>query len=119
MPPEELELLKGTLDLLILRALAWEPRHGYAVARWINETSGDALRVEDRALYLALHRLEYQGWVESAWGLSENNRRAKYYRLTEAGRRQLRTRTARWNRYAEAVAKILGAPAPSPITGRV
>ena len=103
----DLELLQGTLDVLVLKTLSWGPRHGYAVARWIGETSGDALVVEDRALYVSLHRLEARGWVESEWGLSENNRRAKYYQLTRAGRAQLRAQTARWSRYAEAVFKVL------------
>lgn len=102
-------LLQGTLDLLVLRTLAWGPRHGYAVARWIKDTSDDTLTVEDRALYLSLHRLEERGWIESEWGLSENNRRARYYQLTPAGKRQLRTQVARWERYAEAVFKIIRA----------
>ena len=109
MPPDaDLALLQGTLDVLVLRALTWGPRHGYAVARWIKDTSDEALNVEDRALYVALHRLEERGWVESEWGLSENNRKAKYYRLTTRGRAQLRVETARFTRYAEAVFKVLG-----------
>jgi len=84
--PKDLDLLQGTLDVLVLKALAWGPRHGYAVARWIKETSDDALTVEDRALYVALHRLEGRGWIESEWGLSVNNRKAKYYQLTSAER---------------------------------
>ena len=88
-------------------ALAWGSRHGYAVARWIRETSKDVILVEDRALYLALHRLEEGGLIESEWGLSENNRRAKYYQLTAAGRRQLRSKEADWTRYVEAVFRIL------------
>jgi transcriptional regulator len=108
MPPD-LDLLQGTLDVLVLKALVFGPRHGYAVARWIKGTSDDTLTVEDRALYVALHRLEARGWVASDWGLSENNRRAKYYRLTPAGRRQLGAETARWTRYAEAVFKVLAA----------
>src|SRR4051812_40877508 len=83
-------LLQGTLDGLVLKTLTWGARHGYGIARWIRQTSGDALIVEDKALYVALHRLEERGWVESDWGLSENNRRAKFYQLTAAGRRQLR-----------------------------
>ena len=102
-------LLQGTLDLLVLRTLAWGPRHGYAVARWIRDTSDDTLTVEDRALYLSLHRLEERGWIESEWGLSENNRRARYYQLTPSGKRQLRAQVARWERYAEAVFKIIRA----------
>ena len=95
-------LLQGTLDVLVLKALAWGPRHGYAVAAWIRETTGDALRVEEGALYTALHRMEKRNWLESEWGVSENNRRAKYYRLTEAGRAQLRQGTRDWTSYAEA-----------------
>ena len=110
MPPrDDLDLLQGTLDVLVLKALVFGPRHGYAVARWIKDTSDEALTVEDRALYVALHRLEERGWVESEWGLSENNRKAKYYALTPAGRAQLRAQTARWTRYAEAVFKVLQA----------
>ena len=95
--------------MLVLKALAFGPRHGYAVARWIRATSDDALTVEDRALYVALHRLEARGWVAAEWGLSENNRKAKYYRLTAAGRRQFGAETTRWTRYAEAVFKVLAA----------
>jgi transcriptional regulator len=100
---DELELLKGTLDVLILKALTWGPRHGYAVARWIGDATGDALQVEEGALYHALHRMERKGWLESEWGLSEARRRAKYYTLTRLGRQQLGAKTAAWTRYAEAV----------------
>jgi len=100
---EELELLKGTLDVLILKALTWGPRHGYAVARWIGDATTDALQIEEGALYHALHRLEKRGWLESEWGVSENNRKAKYYSLTPSGRKQLAAKTAAWTRYAEAV----------------
>ena len=103
-------LLQGTLDLLVLRTLAWGPRHGYAVARWIRETSADVILVEDRALYQALHRLEESGLIESEWGLSENNRRARYYQLTAAGKRQLQSKAANWTRYVEAVFRILESP---------
>ncbi|MBV9879384.1 MAG: PadR family transcriptional regulator [Gemmatirosa sp.] len=106
-PPSDLDLLQGTLDVLVLKSLVFGPRHGYAVARWIKESSDDALTVEDRALYVALHRLEARGAVAAEWGLSENNRKAKYYRLTAAGRRQFGAETARWTRYAEAVFKVL------------
>jgi len=102
-------LLAGTLDLLILRTLAWGPRHGYAVARWIKETSEEAIEVEDRALYLSLHRLEARGYVESAWGVSEANRRAKFYQLTRAGRQKLRSNEDSFTRYVEGVFKILRA----------
>ena len=104
---ESLELLQGTLDVLILKTLSWGPRHGYAVARWLHDTSDDALRVEEGALYPALHRMERQGWIESEWGLSENNRRAKFYQLTPAGRQQLRSKATSWSRYAAAVTKVL------------
>ena len=107
MPPADLDLLQGTLDVLVLKTLSREPRHGYAVARWIAEATDDALAVEEGALYTALHRLEKRGLVESEWGLSENNRRAKYYQLTAEGRAALRAQTARWTRYADAVFKVL------------
>ncbi len=106
---DDLGLLHGTLDVLVLKALAWGPRHGYAVARWIRDASDAAIDVEDRALYVALHRLEERDWVESEWGVSENNRRAKYYRLTAKGRQQLRAKSTHWAAYAEAVFKILRA----------
>lgn len=105
--PAELDLLRGTLDLLILKTLSWGPRHGYNVARWIQETSRDQLRVEEGALYTALHRLEAREWVAGEWGTSENNRRARFYALTPAGRRQLAQQSVTWNRYAAAVATIL------------
>jgi transcriptional regulator len=113
----DLDLLQGTLDILVLKTLAWGPRHGYAVARWIAETTGDALQVEEGALYTALHRLEKRGWVESEWGLSENNRRAKYYQVTAAGRKQLQASTLLWHRYVDAVSAVLGAPAPTAQSG--
>jgi PadR family transcriptional regulator, regulatory protein PadR len=104
---DDLELLQGTLDVLVLKTLSWGPRHGYAVARWIHDTSREELRVEDRALYVSLHRLEARGWVESEWGLSDNNRKAKYYQLTTPGKKALREQTARWGRYATAVYRVL------------
>ena len=107
MDPNNLGLVNGTLDLLVLRTLAWGPRHGFAIARWIKEISDDTILVEDRALYLALHRLEERRLVESAWGLTENNRRARYYQVTRAGRKQLQVREEHWTRYVEAVFKIL------------
>ena len=110
MPPSELDLLQGTLDVLVLRTLTWGPRHGYAVARWVGETTDDDLQIEEGALYTALHRMEKRGWLRSEWGLSDNNRRAKYYALTDEGRRQLAAGAQNWTRYAEAVFKILRAP---------
>jgi len=100
---DNLDLLKGTLDVLVLKALTWGPRHGYAVANWIQDVTRGTLQVEEGALYHALHRLERNGWAASEWGVSEANRRAKYYTLTPAGRRQLVARTATWTRYAEAI----------------
>ncbi len=106
-----LALLQGTLDVLVLKTLSWGPRHGYAVARWIRETTDDILRIEEGALYPALHRMERRGWIEAEWGLSENNRRAKFYQLTPAGRRQLRAESTSWARYSGAVTKVLAANA--------
>jgi PadR family transcriptional regulator, regulatory protein PadR len=103
----ELELIQGTLDVLVLKTLTWGPRHGYAVAQWLRDASSDRILVEDRALYVALHRLEERGLIEAEWGLSENNRKAKYYQLTAAGRRALRVKTEYWDDYADAVFKIL------------
>ena len=101
------DLLQGTLDLLILKALARGAMHGYAVAEWIHQTSDDVLRVEEGALYPALHRLELRGLLASEWGISDNNRRAKYYSLTATGRRQLAQETEYWRRMSGAVARIL------------
>ena len=103
----ELDLLQGTLDVLVLKTLSWRPMHGYAVARSIRERSGETLRVQDGALYTALHRMEERGWVESEWGHAETGKRARYYRLTEGGRERLRVETASWVRYAEAVFRVL------------
>lgn len=111
MTREPDDLLRGTLDALILKTLTWGPRHGYGIAGWIRETSRDTLAVEDRALYLALHRLEDKGWVESDWGLSDNNRRAKFYQLTARGRAQLRAESSRLTRYAEGLFLVLNATA--------
>ena len=103
----DLDLLQGTLDLLILKTLTWGPRHGYAVASWIRETTNQRLQIEEGALYTALHRMEKRGLLESEWGLSENNRKAKYYQLTTQGRKQLRAKTAVWTEYASAVFQVL------------
>jgi transcriptional regulator len=103
MSDSSLDLIKGTLDVLVLKALTWGPRHGYAVAQWIEDATRGALQLEEGALYHALHRLEKKGAVTSEWGVSESNRRARYYTLTPAGRLQLVARTETWTRYAEAV----------------
>ena len=101
------DLLYGTLDVLVLKTLSWQPMHGYAITTWIRQRTDGALAVDDAALYKALHRLEQRGHVESEWGLSENNRRAKYYQLTSAGRTQLRLESSVWREYATAVFKVL------------
>ena len=101
------DLLQGTLDMLILKTLTRRAMHGYAIAEHIQEVSADALRVEEGALYPALHRLELRGWLASEWGVSENNRRAKYYRLTAAGRKQLAEEAAHWGRMAAAIARVM------------
>jgi PadR family transcriptional regulator len=105
-----LSLLQGTVDLLILRALQGGAGHGYSVSRWVRDRTEGVLTIEDAALYQALHRLEARQWIESEWGLSENNRRAKYYSLTTEGRRQLRTEVTTWKRYADAVFKVIETP---------
>ena len=107
MTPRELELLQGTLDVLVLRALSWGPKHGYAVARFIREGSREAFKVLDGALYTSLHRMEERGWVEAEWGTSELGRRAKLYRLTDAGRQQLEAEMATWRRFSTGVSKVL------------
>ncbi len=106
--PRNLPLLQGTLNVLVLKALEGESRHGYDVAAWIRARSDDALEIEDGALYTALHRMRKKGWIEGEWGLSEHRRRARFYRLTEAGRARLRTESETWDRYAAAVARVLG-----------
>lgn len=107
MAREELQLLQGTLDVLVLKTVSWGPRHGYEIARWIKDATDAELQVEDRALYVALHRMEERGWLEAEWGMTENNRKAKYYQLTADGRKQLATQTETWSRYAAAVFKVL------------
>jgi PadR family transcriptional regulator PadR len=101
------ELVQGTLPLLILRTLATGPNHGFAIARRIHQVSNDVLKVEEGSLYPALHRLEVQGWIDAEWRATENNRNAKYYRLTRAGRKQLEREAARWNAIADAIAAVL------------
>ncbi len=110
---ESTELLQGTLDVLVLKTLSWGPRHGYAIARWIEEITDDALRIEEGSLYPALYRLERRGWIEAEWGLSENNRKVKFYRLTDAGRERLAVETAQWSRFTTAVSKILLPESPA------
>lgn len=107
MAARPMDLLQGTVDVLVLRTLAWGPMHGYAVSRWIHQRTDGVLEIEDAPLYKALHRLERAGYVAAEWGLSENNRRARYYTLTPAGRRQLTAEESAWRQYAAAVFKVL------------
>ncbi len=106
-PKERLELLQGTLDLLILRTLIFGPQHGQGIARAIQQTSDEELLVEHGALYPALQRLEERGWISAKWGISSNNRKARFYSLTAAGRKQLVAETTKWKRLARAIARIL------------
>lgn len=101
------DLIYGTLNVLVLKTLTWEPMHGYAISNWLRERSAGTLQVDDAALYKSLHRLEAQGAIESEWGISDNNRRAKYYNLTAAGRRQLRDERSAWLEFAVAVTRVL------------
>lgn len=104
---ERIEILQGTLDLLILQTLRWGPAHGHAIAKAIEQNSEDVLQVEQGSLYPALHRLIKRGWISSQEGTSENNRRAHYYQLTAQGRKQLAVETTKWDQFAAAIAKIL------------
>ena len=104
---EPLSLVKGTLDVLVLKTLTWSPMHGFEITRWLEERSGGSLEVADSALYQALYRLEERGLAAADWGVTENNRRARYYRITAAGRAHLAEETERFLRYAETVAGIL------------
>lgn len=108
MPGVRIDLPQGTLDLLIMRILALEPQHGWAVSERIQQMSSDVLQIQQGSLYPALHRLERRGWIKARWGISENNRRAKYYELTKSGRRQLGAEKDAWERLTAAVAQVLG-----------
>jgi PadR family transcriptional regulator len=101
------DLLYGTLNVLVLKTLSWKPMHGYAISSWLHERSGGTLAIDDAALYKALHRLEEEGAITSEWGMSENNRRARYYRLTGAGRRQLRDERSAWDAFTRSVGRVL------------
>jgi transcriptional regulator len=104
-----LDLVRGTFDLLILKALSWGPMHGLGVLRWLETTTRDRLQIEEGALYPALHRLEQRGWLDAEWGVTERGRKAKFYRLTAAGRKQLAAEVSKWNRYADMVQVVLTA----------
>ena len=107
--PQDLELIRGTLDLLVLKTLSWGPMHGLAILRWLEDTTRRRLTIEEGALYPALHRMEQKGWLEGEWGTTEQNRKAKFYRLTTAGRRQLAAELSKWSRYTEAVGMVIAA----------
>jgi PadR family transcriptional regulator len=109
MPEPAVEVLKGTLDVLILKSLSWGPAHGYAVSHAIRHVTDEALQIEEGALYPALHRLEQRGWVRAEWGVSDNNRRARFYQLTPRGRQELRREVSSWVRFADAMSKVLNA----------
>ena len=113
MAADSLPLLKGTLDLLVLKTLTWGPMHGFAISSWLDEQSDGTVGVDDSALYQALHRLEGRGYVAAEWGITENNRRARFYTLTTAGRRHLRAETESWLRYTTTVTSILAVTARS------
>jgi PadR family transcriptional regulator, regulatory protein PadR len=104
---KESGLLQGTLELLVLKTLSWAPMHGYGIASWIESATDDALRVEEGSLYPALYRMKRKGWIDDEWGLSENNRRAKFYRLTAEGERQFRAQASGWERFASAVSRAI------------
>src|SRR6476619_5477891 len=114
MADAEIDLLRSSLDLLILKALSWAPMHGYAISEWIDDATRSVLLVEEGTLYPALHRLERRGWIASEWGVSDNNRRAKFYRLTAAGRARYRAQAPLWHRHAEAIAVALRRTSPQP-----
>jgi PadR family transcriptional regulator PadR len=114
MADTESDLLRSSIDLLILKALSWVPMHGYAISEWIEDATRDTLLLEEGTLYPALHRIERRGWISAEWGVSENNRRAKFYKLTAAGRGRLRSQAPIWHRHAEAIAVALRRTAPEP-----
>ena len=107
MADTESDLLRSSLDLLVLKALSWGPMHGYGISEWIEAATGDVLLVEEGTLYPALHRLERHGWIAAEWGVSQNNRRAKFYRLSTAGRARYRAQAPIWHRHADAIASAL------------
>jgi len=110
MPPTDTkDRLRGTLDALVLKTLSWGPRHGYAIARWLEETTRNALQIEEGSLYPALYRMERKGWIEADWGTSELGRKARFYKLTARGRRQLRTEATEWTAFARVVSVVLSA----------
>ena len=111
MAASDLDLVRGTLDLMVLKALSWGPMHGLAAMRWIEQVTHQRLQIEEGALYPALHRMEQRGWLDAEWGYTDRNRKAKFYRLTPSGRRQLAAELSRWSRYTEAVGLVIAAEA--------
>jgi transcriptional regulator len=109
MARTSVDLLQGSLDVIVLKTLSWQPMHGFGIARWIQRVTDDALQVEEGSLYPSLYRMENKGWVKAEWRVTENNRRAKYYRLTPAGRRQLAQAAETWDTFASAMSKIMRA----------
>ncbi len=109
MPAKPIEFRQGAIELLILKTLSWGPQHGFSIARWIQDTTSDVLRLEEGSLYPTLHRLEDKSWIKGRWGTSENNRRAKFYELSTLGRAQLASETRDWWKYADAIGKVLTA----------
>ena len=106
---DDIDVIQGTLNVLILKTLSWRPMNGYAIAQWVREVTRGEIEIEEGALYPALHRMEHRGWLSAEWGLSENNRRAKFYEITPAGRRVLHERTEGWERLVKAVGRVLRA----------
>ena len=109
MTAQSLDLLQGTLDLIVLKSLSWGPMHGFGLARWIQSTTDDLLQVEEGSLYPALYRMENRGWIKAQWALTENGRRAKYYKLTAVGRKQLAAEAKSWEQITGAIGKIMAA----------
>jgi transcriptional regulator len=109
MQRNAVDVLRGSLDVIVLKTLSWQPMHGFGIARWIQRVTDDVLQVEEGSLYPSLYRMENKGWVKAEWRITENNRRAKYYRLTAAGRKQLAQSATTWQTFAEAMAKIMTA----------
>ena len=109
MPRAEVDVLQGTLDMLVLKTLSWGQMHGYSILGWLRQTTDGELHIEDAALYPALHRMEARGLIEAEWGLSENNRKAKFYRLTTKGRRALKAESESWTRYVSVIGKVMAA----------
>jgi len=110
---EPLDVVRGTLDLMILKTLSWTPMHGLAIVRWIERTTDSQLQIEEGALYPALHRMEQKKWLQAEWRYTEQGRKARFYRITAAGKRQLNAELSRWARYSEAIGLLISASAPT------